>query len=91
MQSRVRTAYSDLYKAVPSSRPIAVEYKNLSKRWGWYKVIADLAGDKILDFDAILARSVTEVFTFLQYRKEKSIADEAQYKLNETIRKNANR
>ena len=70
-------------------RPVAPEYKSFSKSWGWYKVIADTAGTSLLDFDRITALSVTEVFTFLQYLKDKDYAEAAQHRLDRFIAKHS--
>lgn len=51
-----------------------------------------MADTQILSFDSITTLSVTEVFTFLQYRKDKDRAEVAQKKLDKFIaktRKNA--
>jgi hypothetical protein len=68
-------------------RPIAPEYKAFAKSWGWYKIIADLAGNKILGFDGVTTLPVTTVFTFLQYWKDKHYAETAQRKLDQFIAK----
>lgn len=55
---------------------------------GWYKVIADLAGDDIQNLDRITALPVTKVFTYLLYRRDKEYAEEAQRKLDRSLSKN---
>lgn len=88
LQRRLRSTYTDLFKPGPSLRPIAPEYRGFSLSWGWYKVIADLAGDDIQDLDRITALPVTKVFTYLLYRRDKEYAEEAQRKLDRSLSKN---
>jgi hypothetical protein len=89
LQNRVRSTYSGLYETDPGIRPAAPEYKAFSKSWGWYKIIADLADNKVSGFDAITTLPVTEIFTFLQYRKNKDYAETAQRRLDQFIAKHS--
>ncbi len=73
---------------MPGGRPIAPEYKTFTKSWGWYKIIADVADNQILVFDKITSLPVTQVLTFLQYRRDKDYAENAQRKLDRFIAKN---
>jgi hypothetical protein len=68
-------------------RPTATEYKQFTETWGWYKVISDLADNKILDFDKVTELPLTKVFTFLLYLKDKDYAEKAQRRLDRQIAK----
>lgn len=57
-------------------------YTGFCRKWGWYKVIADLAEDKILLFDEILKKTVVEIFGFLLYRLDKVQAEDELRKTN---------
>lgn len=90
MQHDIKEAYEPIFKPTAGGRPIAPEYTAFAKSWNWYKVIADLSDNQILNFDAVTTRPVKEVFTFLLYQREKNIAEEAQRKLNRFLTKNKN-
>jgi hypothetical protein len=82
VQGRIRETYGSIFTPLATGRPVAPEYKKFAGAWGWYKIIAELAENKISDFDKITSLAVTEVFTFLQYRRDREYAEEAQRKLD---------
>ncbi|MDR1809629.1 MAG: hypothetical protein LBR34_04395 [Prevotella sp.] len=59
-----------------AGKELSASYEGFCRRWGWYKVVADLAEDKVLLFDRILEKPVVEIFGFLLYRLEKARAAE---------------
>jgi len=75
-----------LFSGRSSGRPISPSYTGFCKRWSWYKVVADLAEDKILLFDQILAKPVVEIFGFLLYKIDKISAEEEQERFNKSAR-----
>ena len=78
LRQHIARTFESLFADTTNRRPVAAEYKSFSDRWGWYKVIADLAGDKILSLDAVVALPATQVFTFISYLNEKAAAEDSQ-------------
>lgn len=83
----INSKYEYLFQHTPSTHPECSERKNLSRRWGWQKVLYELADDNIINIEKIEKMNLDDVMTFLVYRKQKGIADEAQYKFDENMRK----
>ena len=82
MLHSIDTTYEAVRKPAGDGRPIAPEYRRFATNWGFYKVVADLSDNKILDFDKVTARPVTEIFTFLLYQRDRRPAELAQSKLD---------
>ena len=87
MQRNIKQTYEGLYRPNSSGRPIAPEYQKFAKAWGWYKLISDVANNNVLLFDKITKLPLTEVFTFVQFQKDKEIAEAAQRKLDRKLAK----
>lgn len=87
MQNHIATTYEQKINSYRSSKPLAKEYKEFAENWNYYKLIAELAGDNLLQFDAVLSRSVEEVYTFIIYKLEKEPAVKAQTELEKQISK----
>lgn len=88
LQKRIRETYRGLFTPLPGDRPISPEYRKFATVWGWYKIIADLAEGRILDFDRVATLPVEEAFTFLQFRRDQDFAEKAQRKLDRFMAKN---
>lgn len=80
--------YNILFKGSGTGKPICRPYQDFSRKWGWYKVIAELSEDKIQTFDEVINQTVITVFNFLCYQLDKAQAEEAQYKFEEQLHKN---
>lgn len=80
--------YNILFKGSGTGKPICRPYQDFSRKWGWYKVIAEIAKDEIQKFDEVTNQTVITIFNFLCYRLDKAQAEEAQYKFEEQLSKN---
>lgn len=80
--------YNILFKGSGTGKPICKPYQDFSRKWGWYKVIAEITKDEIQKFDEVTNQTVITVFNFLCYRLDKVQAEEAQYKFEEQLSKN---
>lgn len=87
MQTTIGQTYKDIFAAGGIGRPIAPEYTNFAKSWGWYKIIADLANNEVLNFERVTSMAVAEAFNFLRYRRDQNNAEKAQRELDLKIAK----
>lgn len=75
-----------MFKSNTGGEPISPGYKSFCNKWGWYKTISDLAGDKIQLFDEITSQKAGEIFGFLLYKSDKVQAEKEQINFQKKIR-----
>jgi len=77
-KKEITTRFEPLFRGSGGGKPVSPTYTKFCRKWGWYKVIADLVENKILFFDEILKKTVVEIFRFLLYQLDKGHADDEQ-------------
>ena len=84
----IKSTFSKLFVGSQNrSRPIAGEYINFTKRWGWSKTLFEVSNESLLEVKKIEQMYLTTVMFYLTYLKDKSGAEEAQRRLDEQMRK----
>ncbi|NDW10053.1 hypothetical protein [Dysgonomonas sp. 520] len=88
LKRKIQSDYEPLFNGGGTSKPTSPTYRDFSKKWGWYKVVAQLANHDIQQMDNIFTLGVIEVFNFLSFQVDKQNAEEANKKFLEQLRNN---
>ncbi|WP_303754426.1 hypothetical protein [uncultured Alistipes sp.] len=85
--AKIREDFRPVFAGAGGGELCAPQYAAFAGRWGWYKIIDELAEHRLLDFDRVAALPAAAVFTHLLYGRERRVAEKAQQALEKALAK----
>lgn len=82
----ITDSFPSVFKGGGGSRPHSKEYRDFGERWGFQKVLYEMADEEITKVAEIYQIHLNDFLTFLTYRIQKGEMEEVEDKFQQTLR-----
>ena len=87
MVDELYRTFPKLFNGQGSTKPRSPEFRRFCQAYSWQRIAYVLADEKVQEVEKINQMYLTDIFFYMTYLGDKTIADEADEKFQEGLRK----